>query len=60
GVSGAAARAGVKAGDLLLAIDGRPVTSAEQADAAVAPSDKAAALLVQRGASKLYVALRLE
>ena len=60
GVSGAAARAGVKAGDLLLAIDGRPVNSAEQANAAVAPSDTAAALLVQRGASKLYVALRLE
>jgi serine protease Do len=60
GVSGAAARAGVKAGDLLLAIDGRPVNSAEQANAAVAPSDRAAALLVQRGASKLYVALRLE
>ena len=60
GASGASARAGMKAGDLLLAIDGRPVTSVEQANAAVAPSDKSAALLVQRGASKLYVALRLD
>jgi serine protease Do len=60
GVSGASARAGLKVGDLLLAIDGRPVTSAEQATALVAGSDKAAALLVQRGGTKLYVALRLD
>ena len=59
-VEGLAARAGLQIGDLLLAIDGRPVTSAEQAAALVARSDKAAALLIQRGGSKLYVALRLE
>jgi serine protease Do len=60
GVSGASARAGLQVGDLLLAIDGRPVTSAQQATALVATSDKAAALLVQRGGTKLYVAVRLE
>ena len=60
GVSGASARAGLQVGDLLVAIDGRPVTSAEQAAGLVARSDKAAALLVQRGGTKLYVALRLE
>jgi len=60
GVSGASARAGLQVGDLLVAIDGRPVTSAEQAAGLVARPDKAAALLVQRGGTKLYVALRLE
>ena len=60
GVSGASARAGLQVGDLLVAIDGRPVTSAEQAAGLVARSDRAAALLVQRGGTKLYVALRLE
>ena len=60
GVSGASARAGLQVGDLLLAIDGQPVTSADQAGELVAKSDKAAALLVQRGGTKLYVALRLE
>jgi serine protease Do len=59
-VSGVAARAGLQAGDLLLAIDGHPVTRVEQVTAAVTPSAKAAALLVQRGTVKTYVALRLD
>ena len=59
GVSGAAARAGVQAGDVLLAIDGQPVATLAQASAAAGRSDKAAAILVQRGAAKLYLPLRL-
>ena len=58
-VSGVAARAGVLAGDVLLAIDGRPVTTLASAAAAVASSDRAAAILIQRGKMKIYVALRL-
>jgi serine protease Do len=59
-VSGAAARAGLRAGDVLLAIDGQTMTSVEQVGATVPRSDTAAALLVQRGTAKRYVALRLE
>ena len=59
GVSGAAARAGLQPGDLLLAIDGQAVSSLAQASAAAARADKAIALLVQREGRKIYVPLRL-
>ena len=59
GVSGAAARAGVQAGDVLLAIDGQPVASVTQARDAIASSAKSAALLLQRGEMKIYVPVRL-
>ena len=59
GVSGAAARAGLQPGDLLLAIDGREVSSVAQAAAAAGRADKAIALLVQREGRKIYVPLRL-
>jgi serine protease Do len=58
-VTGPAARAGVKAGDLLLAIDGRPVTSIAQAGAAMSGPGKSLALLVQRGGMNIYLPLRL-
>jgi len=58
-VSGAAARAGLQPGDVLLAINGLPVASVAQAHAAVGPVDKAVALLVQRGDTKIYVPVRL-
>ena len=59
GVSGAAARAGVQQGDLLLAIDGQEVGSVAQAVAAAARADKSIALLVQREGRKIYVPVRL-
>jgi serine protease Do len=59
GVSGPAERAGVQAGDLLLAIDGKPVATVEQVRGAVDPAHRSAALLVQRGGERLYVPLRL-
>jgi len=58
-VGGAAQRAGVQAGDVLLAINGTPVTSVEQVRHAVADSAKSVALLVQRGDSKIFVPVRI-
>lgn len=59
GVSGASERAGLQAGDVLLAINGKPIDSIAAAREAAAKSDKAAALLVQRGEMKIYVPVRL-
>lgn len=58
-VTGAAQRAGVQPGDVLLAIDGRPVTTLSQVSSAVTWTDKTAALLLQRRGEKIYVPLRL-
>ena len=58
-VSGAAERAGLRVGDLLLAIDGKPVGSVAEASQAAARSGKAAALLVKRGDTRLYVPVSL-
>jgi serine protease Do len=57
--SGAAARAGVEAGDVLLAVNGTPVKSVEQARSAIAKSDKSVALLIQRGEDKIFVPVRI-
>ena len=58
-VFGPASRSGLMAGDVLLAIDGHPIASAVQIKAAMGPSDKAVALLVQRNGEKLYIPIRL-
>jgi len=59
GVGGAAERAGVQPGDVLLAIDGKPVASIGEARAAAQASRSSAALLVQRDGQKIYLPLRL-
>lgn len=56
---GPAARAGINAGDLLLAINGRPVQSAEQVSEVVAKSGKSVALLIQRGGDKIFVPVKI-
>jgi serine protease Do len=58
-VSGAAARAGVEPGDLVLAINGTPAKSVDQARSVIAKSDKSVALLIQRGDDKIFVPVRI-
>ncbi len=58
-VSGIAERAGLQAGDLLLAINTTPVTTIAQVRRLAALPDKSMALLVLRDGSRLYLPLRL-
>jgi serine protease Do len=55
----AATRAGVQVGDVLLSVGGKPVTAVEQISKLLPAGQGITALLVQRGGSKLYLALRL-
>ena len=57
--SGAAARAGVESGDVLLAVNGAPVSSIEQVRSVVARSGKSVALLIQRGEDKIFVPVHI-
>ena len=56
---GAAARAGVQSGDIVLSVNSRPVRSVEDIRAAVKTADKSVALLIQRDGNKLFVPLRI-
>jgi serine protease Do len=58
-VSGAAERAGVQPGDLVLALNGTPVSTPEQLREQVAKSGKRAALLIQREDRQLFVPVEL-
>ena len=57
--AGPAALAGVQAGDVLMAINGKPVTSVEQVRDVVAKADKSVALLIQRDGSQIFVPVRI-
>jgi len=57
--AGAAARAGVQAGDVLLAVNGTPVSSVEQVRKAVDGAQKSVALLIQRGRQQIFVPVRI-
>jgi serine protease Do len=58
-VSGAAERAGVQPGDVVLAVNGTPARSIDQVRAVVAKADKSVALLLQRGEEKIFVPVRI-
>ena len=58
-VSGAAARAGIRQGDVVLSVNGEPVTSVDQLRTLVSKASKRVALLIQRRDAKLFVPIDL-
>ncbi len=58
--SGAAARAGIRRGDVLLSVNGEPVASVEQLRNLVGKASKRVALLIQRDDARLFVPVDIE
>jgi serine protease Do len=58
-VTGAAARAGIERGDVLIAINGKPVTSVEQIKSVMSGKPKSVALLVERDGERIFVPVNL-
>ena len=58
-VGGPAERAGLKAGDIVLSINGESITNAEQLRALVAKAGKRIAVLIQRGEARIFVPVEL-
>lgn len=57
--SGAAASAGIQAGDVILAVNGQPVTSVQQLKSMVAHAGDSLALLIQRDDAQIFVPVDL-
>ena len=55
---GAAVKAGVQEGDVLVAVNGQPVTNVDQVRAIVQDSPKSVALLISRGGDQIFVPVR--
>jgi serine protease Do len=58
GVAGAAERAGVQAGDIILSVNGTALKSAAQLHDFTARASKSIALLVQRGDARIFVPIK--
>ncbi len=56
---GAAARAGIRPGDIIVSVNGQPIGDIEQLRGIIAKSGKRAAILVERGDSRLFVPVDL-
>jgi serine protease Do len=56
---GAAAIAGVRRGDVLLSVNGKPVSSVDQVRDLVGKANKSVALLIQRGDDKIFIPVRI-
>jgi len=57
--AGAAIAAGIQPGDVLLSVNGKPVSSVEQVRSMVAKSTKSVALLIQRGNDRIFIPVRI-
>ena len=58
-VAGAAARAGIRAGDIIVSVNQKPLKSAEELRFAAKEADKTLALLVQRNNARIYIPVNL-
>ena len=58
-VGGAAAKAGVRAGDVIVAANRAPVNTPEDLKAAIDKADKTVALLIQRYDARIFVPVRI-
>ncbi len=58
-VSGAAAKAGIQAGDVIVSLNGTPISSPEQLQQLVRKAGKHVALLVQRDTARIFVPVDL-
>jgi len=58
-VGGAAARAGIQPGDIIVSVNQKPVKSAEELRAATEKAGKSVAVLIQRGEGRIYVPVEL-
>jgi serine protease Do len=58
-VGGAAAAADIQPGDVLLAVNGKPVTSVDQVRDLVGKASKSVALLIQRGNDRIFIPVRI-
>jgi serine protease Do len=52
---GPAAKAGIRAGDVIVGVNGKPVKSVDELKSAVEAAGKQVALLVQRGEARIFV-----
>ena len=57
--SGAAAIAGVEAGDVLISVNGRAVNTLDQVRDVVAKASSSVALLIQRGNERIFIPVRI-
>ena len=58
-VAGAAAKAGVRSGDVIVSVNNTPVKSVEQLKELIAKSGKTVALLVQREDARIFIPVTL-
>jgi serine protease Do len=58
-VSGPAAVAGLQPGDIILGVNGKPVTSVQQLRGAVKSQQSTVALLVERGNAQIFIPIRV-
>jgi serine protease Do len=58
-VSGAAARAGIQPGDIIVSVNGQPINAPKQLQEILSKAGKRIAILVERGDSRIFVPVEL-